>query len=446
MLNFDNPFQAALIALFIVFAVAGVAIFAVNPSVLTGGNPASSGSASVSVWGTINESAVANTLQSVGVNTPDSDLTVNYKEFSEDEIRSQLVNALARDEGPDALLIPHTHLLQFDEFLISVSAEAYSPRKFRNNFIEGGEIFMQESGIKALPFAVDPLVMYWNRDMLTQTGFVSPPDTWADMNRYTQRITETGDGQRIDQSAVAMGTANNIRPAPAILSSLIMQTGNSITGFRDNAGRFTSTLTDNQAGSQGAEAALRQYTQFANPASEAYSWNETFQSARRAFIGSQTAMYFDFGTAIDDVRARNPNLNFDVTTIPQRSNGKRRTYAKIYGLGILDTVSKARQARVFSVLQRVTGPQVSQALLAETNLAPAHKQVVSSAQPDQAYKSTLLNAAVTARGWIAPNPQQADRIFNQMINNVVSGQSEVAGAVSIADSALDKLLEENQQE
>lgn len=432
---FDNTFQAVTITLFIIFAVGGVAVFATNPGLFGG----SGGSApvSITIWGSFDETAFSNTMQSAGI-TEDEQLSVEYRYVPESELRTQLVNALARDRGPDALLFPHTQLLKLDEFFVTVSSRTYSKRRFRNNFVEGAELFERPNGIIGLPFAMDPLVMYWNRDILTQAGFTAPPAQWSALSDYIDRITVVDDQRNISRATIALGTNDNITKSNETLASLYLQAGNPIVTRSGEA--YSSTLSGTRRSGQQAEAGLRLYTQFANPSASSYTWNSNMPQDRQAFVSGRLSMYFDSGTAITGVRERNPNLNFDVARIPQRENGEPRTYADIYGLGLLDSVDRRRQSRVFEALSRLTSQNMAQTIVERTNYTAVHKSVVSNYNPEDPYKATLLDNAVIARGWLNPNPNRVDVVFQDMITGVTSGRKSVGGAVNDAGRSLDALL------
>lgn len=436
---FDDPFQAGLISFFIIAAVAGVAVFAINPNLIGGSTTPGERNATISIWGTLNRESIDVTLDNAGIRDDDS-LKVNYTQIESSDIRNRVVNALARNEGPDALLFPHTRLLQLEEFVTKLGPRWYSPRQFRDNFVEGTEIFMRPDGAAALPFAMDPLVMYWNRDMLSEAGFVSPPDTWRQLNNYINKITEVDQAENIGRSAVALGTTQNITQSQEILSALFFQAGNSIISVGES-GQSSVNLTNPTENTQQSEAALRLYTQFANPATETYTWNNNLPQDRRAFISNRVAMYFDSGQAVTEVRQRNPNLNFDIAQIPQREDGEPRTYARMYGIAMLERVPPQRKARVFSALRELTSPPVVESMLANTNLTPVHKQIVANASTEEAYKATFLDAAITARGWLDPEPNQSDTIFAGMVSDVISGQSDISSAVNVAAGSLEALLD-----
>jgi ABC-type glycerol-3-phosphate transport system substrate-binding protein len=439
---FDNPFQAAVITIFILAGIAGVAVFAINPGLIGGGGDKQV-SASAEIWGTVSEDDISAVLAGAGI--PDDDtLTIDYTEVEPQNLRSRLVNQLAQDQGPDALLIPHTRLLQLDEFLVTFGSQTYNRRTFRSNFLQGAEIFTNEAGVKALPFAMDPLVMYWNRDMISAAGFVSPPETWREIPEYIKAITATDNTQNINQSAIALGTAENINESKAILSAMLLQAGNPIV--TQQARVYEPALARNANNRDQAEAAVRLYTQFANPAAATYTWNNTFGSDRQSFVSNRLAMYFDTGQAIDEIRDQNPNLNFDVTAIPQREGEQPRTHATIYGLAMLDRVSPRRRANVFTALKRLADRPLSESLLANTNLTPVRTSVVSKVNPDSPQKQTYLDTAPTARSWIEPEPERANQIFTDVITRVTSGRNSVSEVIDNAESKLQVLLEEEQNE
>jgi len=433
---FDNPFQAAVITIFILAGVAGVAVFAINPGLIGGGGDKQV-SASVEIWGTISEDDMSAVLAGAGI--PDDDtLNIDYTEVEPQNLRSRLVNQLAQDQGPDAMLIPHTQLLQLDEFLVTFGPQTYNRRTFRDNFVQGAEAFTNEEGVIGLPFAMDPLVMYWNRDMISAAGFVSPPETWGEVQEYIKAITEIDNTQNIDQSAIALGTAENINESKAILSSMLLQAGNPIV--TQQASVYEPALARNTNNREQAEAAVRLYTQFANPAAKTYTWNNTFDSDQKSFVSNELAMYFDTGQAIDEIRDQNPNLNFDVTAVPQRKGEQPRTHATIYGLAMLDRVPSQRRVNVFTALKRLAGRPVSESLLANTNLSPVRKSVVSAGNPDLPHKQSLLNISPTARGWLDPKPGKSSQVFSNLITDITSGQYSVSRAIEVANDSLAQII------
>ena len=53
-----------------------------------------------------------------------------------------------------------------------------SERDFKNTYIEEGELYLAANGILGLPITVDPMVMYWNRDIFSSAAIAAPPSYW----------------------------------------------------------------------------------------------------------------------------------------------------------------------------------------------------------------------------------------------------------------------------
>lgn len=428
----DNTFQIILLSIFGLAALVGVIIFATH-SGGAGGN-SDQQPVSFSIWGEWEHSTFNSLLEQSGIADNEA-ITISYTSVPAGQLEERLINALARDRGPDVLLTPHTNLLQFSDLLTTISSDFYSQRKFRNNFVEGAEIFTNNSGIVALPIAVDPLVMYWNRDILTEAGVLSPPSYWEEMNRYVDLVTEFDSDDNIATAGISLGSANNVSFVKEILSSLLLQTNNPVVSQVPN-GRYEPRLTGNR---NSTESAVRLYTQFANPSSNAYTWNNSFTSAEQSFISGNLGIYLAPASHISQIRAANPNLNFDVSVIPQLQSGSNRTYGTFYGFSILGQA--ANKLAILRALEQLTNPAMAAAVTAQTNLAPVHKAALADGVSD-AYKQVFYDSAVIARAWLEPRAAVGNQVFSELINNVNSGRYTPAGALSQAQNTLVNTLQE----
>lgn len=422
-----NTFQIILLASFGVAALIGVVLFATG--FLTNGSSSSDQQpVSFSIWGELSSNQFNSLLDQSGIADIDA-ITISYTNVPSGQLEDRLINALARGSGPDVLLTPHTNLLRFSDLTTSIGENVYPPRNFRNSFIEGAEIFIQSDGIKALPLAVDPLVMYWNRDILTEVGFVSPPDQWSDVPQYTRRIVQLDGQGGMRPAGIAMGTVNNIGYVKEILSSLFLQAGNNILAI-DSDGRFTARLDDN---SLSLQSAVNQYRQYASPTSDAYAWNNSFSSDRESFVSGNLAFYLAPASDIRSIRDQNPNLNFDVTRIPQLEDGVTRTYGVFYGFTILERAPN--KLAILNALELLTGTEMAQAVSAGTDLAPVRKDVLAAGVSD-AYRQVFYDSAVISRGWHEPDPVLTNEVFRSIVTDVVSGRRNARSALQSANNTL----------
>lgn len=430
----DNIFQVALLGVFIFFGLVGVLIISV-PSIIPSDSEQTP--VSFSVWGEWDDEEFTSLLQNAGI-AENEIITVSYTEISPEQFETRLVNALARNQGPDVILMPHTRLLSLSELITTVGGEFYSARQFRNSFVEGGEIFLSSNGVSAIPIAIDPLVMYWNRDILTANGYTNPPTYWEELSQYTNTITETDDAGNISTAGIGLGTPENVEYVKQILSALFLQTGNSIVE-RESGDRYASQLIKRSSdNTRSIESAIRLYTQYANPNTASYAWNNSFTSDQRAFATGDLAMYIAPASDISVIRNQNPNLNFDVTTIPQLRNGQARTYGTVYGFAILNQATN--KSAILNALNELTGRDMAEALTAQTNYTPARKDILASGA-NNAYKQVFFDAAITARGWLDPNPEATSGVFRDIIRDVTSGRQNVRQAIRRANTRLSNLLD-----
>lgn len=430
----DNTFQIAVLGFFILFAVVGVGLFASGSL----GGDSDQPSVSFSVWGEWEDPAFTAMLEESGI-ADNEFINVSYTPVEPNTLEKELVNALARGEGPDVVLIPHTKLLSLSDLITPVGEDFYPERKFRNTFVEGSEVFISNQGITGLPVAVDPLVMYWNRDLFTENNLVSPPKYWEDVPQQARRITERDQGGDITTAGIGLGSGSTITYPKKILSSLFLQAGNNIVTSQQN-GEYESVLGDSRRQDiTSAESAVGMYTQYANPAGDTYVWSNTFSSDQAAFASGNLGMFLAPASEISAIRSENPNLNFDVTSIPQLKGGVKRTFGEFYGFSILNRAPNKQL--ILNALDKITGDSsVANEVARQTSYVPVHKQSISAGGKNP-YQQVFYDAAVISRGWLDPNPTETLGVFRGMINDVTSGRSDPKEAVESADTQMINLLE-----
>ena len=417
-----STFQIILLSIFGVFILVAVTIFAVSrgPS---GGGP----SVAVSVWGTVS-AADFNAIQPI-IKKKDEALTVNYREFREDTFDTELVEALASGTGPDLVLFTDSSIFRHLNKIAPISFDVVSERDFRDAFVEEAELFRTEGGYIALPFAIDPLLMYWNRALFTDAGLATPPRTWEEFLLLPERLTKRDKAGNIAQSAAALGEFRNIENAKAILATLFLQAGSSVTGVSE--GRIVASLGDETVSS------LSFYSEFTNPVKPLYSWSRSLPEARFQFLGGNLAVYFGFASELYPLRERNPNLNFDVTSVPEPETGGRRgAYGKMFGLSIMRQTRDQGAALRAALL--LTGKDVSEAFAGAATLPPPRRDLLAKRQTD-AYGSVFYEAALRARGWRDPNDTETSHIFQKMVEDVTSGRARPSEAVRKAAEEINSL-------
>jgi len=178
---------------------------------------------------------------------------------------------------------------------------------------------MRPEGVIGFPFRLDPMVMYWNRRLFNQRSIPQVPATWSELKTRRFRSLTQAQNDRIVQSMIAMGQYDNITNVRGILSTLFLQTGNAVVA--QGRGGPVSVLNNQPTGAsiRPGLAAINFYTQFANPRSPLYNWNNAMPSSRDAFLAGDVAMYLGYASEFEGLTQANPNLDIGIAEVPQRA-------------------------------------------------------------------------------------------------------------------------------
>lgn len=429
-----RPFELVLVTIFGLLALVALAMISTykptpDPTAQTLGN-------SVIIWGTVPAFAFETVLKPLKEEFKAYSV-VSYFEIDARSFDSQLLNALAENRGPDIIFLPHEKLIQTRSKIQPISYESFPIRDFQNLYIDGAEIFALNDGVYAYPVAIDPLVMYYNRDLLATKNIINPPTTWeAVVNDIIPTMVQRDYNRNIIRSPLAFGEYRNINNSFAILSMLLLQGGSALVSERNGSYQL---LLNNTAAGTGLpfENALTFYTNFASPSNPLYSWNRALTLDRDEFLGERLVLYFGKGSEARSLASQNPNLNFDVAEVPQGATANiRRTYASFYGLALLK--SSPNKNGAFTVLRALGTAARSQTLAEALNMAPAHRSTLTAGSNDQ-YGRVAYQSAIVARGWLSPDPSRTDDILGQMVEDVLSNRLRPSESANDAVSRLSEV-------
>lgn len=432
-----KSFQTILLAVFGFFIILAVMIFS---GVFGGGNKNEDlSTAEVTMWGTIPAEVVGDI--SVQATNAGDRLNINYVQKRDDELERDLINALASGVGPDLILAPHTTILKQKDKFLQIPFTTISERQFKDTFNQSSEILLGPDYSLGMPLFVNPLVMYWNRDILNSASVPAAPANWAAVQLLPAKITKVDEKGKISQTAVALGGVNNINHYKEILEAQIMQTGNKIVDQRVVTGEKGALETQRNlvlATGDGASSALRYYTEFGNPSLPKYSWNSAKNNSLDEFVAGNLGIYFGFASEEPKIRELNPHLNFDIANIPQITDSQLKlTYADVYSLAVLKSSKDTQSA--FAVGYKLAFGNPAKIVSDTVRLPPARRDLLSNVAPDSAM-SLFYSASVMAQVWYDPDAIITRNIFADMITDVMIGKKSPESAVAAADGRIRDLL------
>jgi ABC-type glycerol-3-phosphate transport system substrate-binding protein len=431
----SKNFQYIVLTVFIILAVISIAVFASGGG---GGSKSEQPETNVVMWGTAPEREIRQWFENLDLKNTHN-INIDYKEILGDRYLETITQSLASGVGPDIIFLPHDQVVKQSKWIFPIPYESYDQRAYLNSYIEEGELFLLESGILAFPLEVDPMVMYWNRDMFSSAGIANPPTVWSQAPSITSKINQIDQDFRVSKSAFALGEFNNINHAKEIISMLFLQIGNQIV--RRGAGDFFETTlaaSGNVEASPLTSLALSFYTDFVNPVKPVYSWNRSLPESQKAFLSGDLAIYFGFASEINELREKNPNLNFDVATVPQAEGQPKKTFANMTGLAILNISDNLTGA--FRTINILTEDDGISAWSSISNLPPVRRSLLAS-NPNDAYQSVFYNSALISDAWLDPDYNVTKNIFSDMIRQITSGEiSKVDDVLRNANTSLGYLF------
>ena len=442
-------FQITLLAVFGALAVGAVLIF----SLAIGGGTSNSVGA-VKIWGTLDGTAFATTIRAAA-DTNSALSQVTYIQKDPATFDADLTKALASGTGPDLILLRQDYAVKDESEIAVIPSSLIVKSQFQSTFIAAANPFFSDNGALGIPILSDPLVLYWNKDMLASAGSPLPPAYWDELFGLAQKMVVKDSAGNITKSAIALGEYKNVDNAKDILATLMLQAGNPIT-TEDSAGHLTSALVSKTGnGSQASESALRFFTEFADPSKDDYSWSRALPDAQQSFAAGTLGLYVGYASEAAAIARSNPNLNFGTAPLPQiRSASSTLTTARVYALVAARSGANPSAAITAAAALAVTAN--SQALAAALGIPSARRDVLAAASskqiPSQLVSSSdickgidpVICSAQISRSWADPDPEETNGIFQSMIEDTTSGAQLLTAALQRADQQLAQLISKQQ--
>jgi len=375
-------------------------------------------------------------------------VTINVRSFRFDEYENSLLVALAEDRGPDLFNLPNVWLESWKGKLLPLPEKTVVPTQvvdserkqlvatnleeksltlldLRNQFVEvveddvvmltpttgeRGEVPTEE--IWGLPYSVDTLALFYNVDLLRQANISAPPDTWKEFQDQVKTLTVYDDQDQIEQSAAAIGTAQNVRHSTDLLSAIMIQNGAEMVNEngRVNFARIPAGLERERP--PGVEALIF-YQAFTNERSTYYTWNNDLPDSMDAFIQGKTAFYFGYPYDRIEIAERAPQLNFTVAELPQVSPSNVRNIAH-YPVEVVSAKSR-HPNEAWNFLQFAANADHVRDFLAATDRPTALRSLISEQLTDPEAKP-FVSQLLTADSWYnGEDWPEVVEIFDTMI-------------------------------
>lgn len=420
---------------------------------------------SLTVWGVFDDkdhySAAIEDYRSKHPN-----VSVSFREFRYEEYQDELLRAFAEGKGPDIFLVHNDWTRQYQSLMTPLpptltvgyqevqgtikksvvntlrTEPTLSLRTFRNIFVDAIEDDAvlpyqpdpkkpAEDKIYALPLSLDTLALYWNKDLLNAAGIASAPSNWTTFQEAVVKLTKYDSSGNIIQSAIGMGTNENVERSADILALLMMQNGTEMTA--ENGAPTFHELPAALAGVNSLPGvdAVRFYTDFANPTKAVYTWNESQPDSFDAFVSGTSAMFLGYAYHLPLIRVAAPKLDFAIAPVPQIDGGRQVNFGNYWLMAVSKDSDNTNYAWDF--IQFVaTDEETNAKYLAAARKPPALRGLIASQLEDEDL-SAFAGQVLTAKTWYrGKDVNAAEEALGELIENILAGTVDPTDAIELA--------------
>jgi len=431
------------------------------------------------VWGLFDDSDVFSEIFETYTKINPNISKVEYRKFTPETYKKDLLEALASGQGPDIFLISSTWLPGFLDKTLPAPEAVLNEQRFRNNFVDVAiNDFLYQGRVYAVPLTVDSLGLYYNKDLFNEAGITAPPQNWEEFIADCKKLSKVSSDGQILQSAVAMGTAYNINRSTDVLGLLMLQNQTQMVDLNSLQATFDRSVGRNGVTVFPGENSLKFYTQFAKSGGDnPYSWNPQMHYSIDAFSEGNLAMMFNYSWHRDTIAAKSPKLNFEVAPVPQLSGNPAVDYANYWGFAvaknkkisssnvsnqalvpITDEIRVAESWKLLNYLTTRPEKSLGQAatvagikntiatdfdpakIYLQMTRKPSGRKDLIEIQKNDPKIGVFANQNLIAKSWYQIDPESIEIILAEMIDKVNRGQAEVGAALRAASSQVGQLM------
>lgn len=402
--------------------------------------------ASLVMWGFEDSQVYDSLLRDLKAKYPN--IEIAYVQKSQDNYEKQLLDAMASGNGPDIFPVYHTWLPSFKDKISPVPADMMPLKTYYDTFVDvATQDFVADGSIWGVPFYVDSLALYWNKDFFNSAGIPEPPKNWDDFMADVVKLTVKGENGGITRAGAAMGTALNVDASSDILALLMMQTGTKMVNDQKTQATFNLPVVLNGENYDPAISALTFYTQFAMPQKEqstlnsSYTWDSKMESSLESFEGGRAAMMIDYSAVAVEIAQKYPYLNFTIAPMPQVKDASVSVnYADYWAQSVW--VNSKHPKEAWQAIFALADSDIAKKYLTAVK-KPASRRDLVNWQKDDPILGVFAIQSLSARSWYEVDSNAISDIFKQMIESVVSRQSSAHDVIESAAYKVTSLMREN---
>ncbi len=361
-----------------------------------------------------------------------TDINYVYKGTYQDALEERI----KQSGGVDIVRIHYTWVAKYLKYLYPAPKNIFNINNLKQDFypalVDG--VSTSSGNVYAMPLYIDGLVLFYNKKLLSEAGYSTPPQTWDDAIAYARTLTKKDANGDISQSGLAMGTITNILHSPSIIMLMFTQANVPVIDLK--AKTF-------QINSREAKAALDFYASFAKKVG---TWNFRLPSDLSYFAKGKVAMMIAPAWRVQDIVNLNPDLEFDIAPVPVIAGASANTpqYLADFWVEAVPRNSKYPK-EAWEFLNWLSQPEQLRQLYAnqiKIRLAgEAYPRISMAGELQNApFVSTIVNMAPSMKTWQVYDIGIWETEFKNTLGPIESSSSSYSSYLDTINTHLNNLI------
>lgn len=345
--------------------------------------------------------------------------------------------ATAQTPAPDIFRMNNTWLPKFQKYLYPMPASIMSTQQFSDTFYPTAvsDLTGNDGKIYAMPLEIDGLVLFYNKKMLKDAGYDTPPTDWDTFIEAAKKMTKTDGSGKITTAGAALGSAKNIKHSVDIMNLIFLQNNVEIL----NSAQDTVTLNTTRG-----QTAITFYSDFTN---KHKTWSSDLRSDLEMFYSGNLAMFFGPSWRAFDIIQSAPSLEFGMAKVPQIPNNPEVNYAMYWAEAVSKRSEHPAEAWKFIkfLSENTQQKQFFQSSMENGMRAfgePYSRVDLKTEISGNPYLSAIADMAPTMKAWKMGDQTAIEEILRTMINSVTDNGVNAQTALKDAEDAINTKIAE----
>jgi len=394
-------------------------------------------------WGLWEPSSVMQPLIDEYESThPGVNILYSQQTFSNYESRlfTRLQQASSSTEpAPDIFRIHNTWVPKYYSYLSPLPENVITRDQYSQTFYPTAlnDFTAKDCKLYAIPLEIDGLVLFYNKQLLTDAGFSEPPKDWDSLIDLAHKLTKKDSSGKITQAGLAIGTSRNILHAPEILSFLLLQEGVEL---------IDSTRTNVTLNTTKVESVLNVYTGFAT--GKQAVWSSDLRYDLEMFYSGKLGMMIAPSWRAFDVILSSPTIEFGMATLPQLVANQEKIYYSTYWAEAINKSSENTDVAWDFVNFLAQKENMMTKFSNESKIRafgePYSLVELNSSMSGNSYLTAIAEMAPYMKSWQMGDETIVKQTLNQLITSVVEdGQDPEAALKNAQEDINDQLAQTN---